>query len=228
MKTSTVLEKLVQRAASVLGHARTTRGKDGNEITIEPETEESIKCFLLRYAGDYLDLTGKKEKVGRERNLADFDCTETSLESVVNEIKAAAKHIERLNNSLFVKTRRTLAEAQGDEGINRFLYTYSLPESLRDYADLIKEGIDEGKDSPFRTKQRDDAKYQLIYWAGTANYALLSQFLEEMAQSKGIKLTDPQRAAIGEEALRKFADRHGLTAQKKNEVNAGNQEVPEG
>lgn len=205
---SATLDQLV-RLAAPKHQERPARDEDGEEITIEAEDADSIRRHLLLFAECYFLLATKKERVGRQRKLADFDSTEQNLRSAINEIRAAAKHVDRLNSSLFVKIRYIFAQAQVIEGANPMESVERLPDSLRKYADWIEAGIQEGKDSPFARKPRERAKYLLIVWAGLANYALLSRFLDQFAKSKGIELTKRQEVELGEEALRKFAARHG-------------------
>ena len=115
--------------------------------------------------------------------------------------------------AILAESSRTRRQAPEDS--NSLYWTDTLAPSLREYAAQIEDYLDESKQNPFRTRNRDRIKRALIDWAGDKNFSLLSRLLEQFALSKQIELTDRQQAELGEEALRKFATRHALTGSKK-------------
>jgi hypothetical protein len=208
------LSKLVSKIA---GHSRerTFTDDDGEEITVAAEDPDTIKQTLLDLTELYFSAS-EKEKAGgkratrRKRKLADFGETEERVKAMLDEIGIAATSIKTLNACLPIKIYRAFTEAgpeAGEKGKtqDRQVNADDLPGYLEQYVKDIDQLLSNGKSDRLRNQRRKKIKRLLISWAGDAHYELLSDFLEQYAESKGIELSKTERSAISNEALRKFA-----------------------
>jgi hypothetical protein len=213
------LSKLVEKIVDQNPKRTFIDEEDGEEVTVEAEDPADLRNRLLGLADTYFLLgptqQDRQRKTRSKPKLADFGETLEQVERWLREIRNTAKSIERLNHSFPFRIRRILAEApHGDETPDtteardpQLAMFDKLPEYLADYADCVKTLISAAKTDRFRKSQRSRIKRLLINEAGNGNYALLSTLLERYAEWKGIDLSPKEVAAIGEEALRKFAAR---------------------